>query len=455
MNSRNSKTPCHTRALTLLRVCEISKGASFWCIMIGASFLIGFSFIQGAALFTEASRSAADAPGLLAGINPFDGVFVPTFGAFYLVQTLLLPFVVVGIFANEKESGAERLNHLAPWSLCEDLTSRFFTFLATWLGVFLLPLSTLLVWNLNSGHLYFCEMFNLILGHALYGFIIFGISFFATSVSASSATSAIIVLAFTLGSWILDFMAPAQTGWLLELSTLSLTAQIRSFESGLLDVGILLKMLALFATFLGIGVIANAPTKRVKSKFLESIFIGFVCILFFVFIPGQKFSYDLTEDRRHSFDSASETALKSLKDPLVLHIALSPDDSRFKDFNRSVLRPLVRAVPLLTYEFDAKGVAMNALAPNGTDSYGIVTYTYRSKSDQSRSTSPEEVLSIIFKLANIQVSEASEVPYRGYPLELSPIAPKLIYYVFFPLLFLMLFGFFQRKKLLEVIGYEK
>lgn len=440
--------------LSKIRMGEVLRGNSLWLILFGTSYLIGFGFTQGAGLFGEASRSARGAPGLLAGINPFDGVFVPTFGSFYLVQTLLLPFVTVGIFASEKESGARKLNFLAPWSQFAGVLSHFFVFLTVWSVIFALPLSTLVVWKVSGGHLFLPETMNLILGHFLYCLVIFGISYFATAVTDSGASAAIVVLGFTLGSWILDFVAPAQTGWLLELSTLSLTSQIRSFESGLLDLGVLLRMILLSSALVYIGKCVSEPGLRGLRKFVRVFTVFLVCAGIFVLIPRQKFSFDLTEDQRHSFDRPSERALGSFPDILELRIGLSPDDSRFKDFNRSILSPLIRSVPRLKYEFDTHTKVMNSIKSDGNDSYGIITYSYRGRTDQSRSTSPEEVLPIIFGLASQKVESPPEAPYHGYPLEMDNSLAKLFYYALFPLGALIAFGFFRRNKLLEVIGYE-
>jgi hypothetical protein len=366
-----------------------------------------------------------------------------------------LPFITVGIFARERDSGVQKLNHLAPWSLVEDLISKFLTYAITWLLVFSLPLSTFLIWKIGGGHIHATEVFNLCLGHFLYGLVVFGISFFATSITESGATAAIIVLAFTFGSWVFDFLSPSQTGWLLELTKLSLTAQIHSFELGLFDIGVTMKILVLASTFLGIGLIVSQKAIALKRKMLASITVAFACIFITTFITREKYSFDVTEDQRHSFAPSAESALKSLKSKLVLHIALSADDSRFKDFSRSILRPLIRAVPDLAYDFDQKNLSFNALTPSGSDSYGIVTYSYAGLSDQSRSTSPEEALPIIFKLANIKIAETSEVLYPGYPLELETGVPRAIYYGLIPFLILVTFIFIQRETFLEVIGYEK
>ena len=48
----------------------------------------------------------------------------------------------------------------------------------------------------------------------LYGLLIGSIALFAAAISESSATAAIIVLAVTIGSWVLDFTAAGHSGML-------------------------------------------------------------------------------------------------------------------------------------------------------------------------------------------------------------------------------------------------
>lgn len=437
-----------------IRLQEAFYGTAFWFILICSSYVIGFSFQQAITLFAEASRSAQGSPGLLAGINPYDGIFVPTLGSFYLIQTLIFPFLTVGLFAKEKESGAKKLNYLLPSFHLEEILSHGFVFLTLWMIVFLISLLSLIIWHFNGGHIYYPEVLNLILGHFLYAVVIFSISKFAATITESGANAAIIVLGFTLGSWVLDFMAPAQTGWLKEITSLSLTAQIRSFESGLLDWGVVLRMALLSAGFISASIYFSKSWMKFSKRLLIGFSILIFCAITFTVVPRQKYSYDMTEDRRNSFDLPSEKALQGLSEILKIEIGLSPDDSRFKDFNRSILQPLLRSVPHLQYGFQYQNVALDSFKNEGKDNYGIIYYIYKEKRDQSRSTSPEEVLPIIFNLADVKVDSSIEIPYRGYPLVMSSIFAEFIFYVFLPILSILGLSYFKKNKIMEVFGYD-
>ena len=103
-----------------------------------AVFLTGYSYIQAAHLYAEASRSAAHAPELARGLSPLDGILVPTMGALYLVVTLLYPFVVIRTVSAEKQSGALKLILQLPYSTSALLAAKLVAVVVAW-AVLLLP----------------------------------------------------------------------------------------------------------------------------------------------------------------------------------------------------------------------------------------------------------------------------------------------------------------------------
>ena len=60
----------------------------------------------------------------------------------------------------------------------------------------------------------------------------------APVISASAATAAIIALAFTIGSWVLDFTVAGHPGILDWIARLSLTQVLRTFEQGVLSLSL-------------------------------------------------------------------------------------------------------------------------------------------------------------------------------------------------------------------------
>jgi len=144
------------------------------------------------------------------------------------------------------------------------------------------------------------------------------------------------------------------------------------------------------------------------------------------------FSVDVTENRRNSFAPAEEAALRQVTEPLAITVYLAPDDPRLADFNRLVLAKLRRLVPRLSIALaeTPKGL----FAPAGDDRYGLVVYEYNGQRDESRSTSPREVLPLLYRLAGVSVGPSAGTDYPGHPLVTSARAAAAWFYLVLPLL---------------------
>src|SRR6516164_8701214 len=202
---------------------EVASGRALWTMLLILCPLVGYSFFQAAALYGEASSAARDSPLLASGLSPFDGVLVPTFGALYVAVTLLFPFVAIRTLGREKESGALRLLVQLPYRTPTLIAAKMAAIFIAWL-ISIIPLAfVLIIGSVLGGHLYAPETLNLVLGHLLYGLLVGAIA-----------------LAFTIGSWVLDFALAGQPGLLEWISRLSLTQTLRSFEQGLFPLGLLL-----------------------------------------------------------------------------------------------------------------------------------------------------------------------------------------------------------------------
>ncbi|RUM40187.1 MAG: ABC transporter permease, partial [Desulfobulbus sp.] len=114
---------CRQQARLLLQqeICGLLLAPALWIMLIILSLLVGYSFIQAVNLFSQASQTALSFPEMAQGMNPLDGIFVPTFGSYYLAETLLLPFVAIRLIGTDKQSGALKLLlqlPFSPFALC-------------------------------------------------------------------------------------------------------------------------------------------------------------------------------------------------------------------------------------------------------------------------------------------------------------------------------------------------
>ena len=410
---------------------EILSGRALWTMLLLICPLIGFSFIEAVSLYSEASTAALQSPAAAATLSPLDGILVPTFGSFYVAVTLLFPFVAIRVLGQEKESGALRLLVQLPYRSSTLVLVKLAAILAAWAAASIPVLSTLLIWALLGGHLGASETANLLFGHSLYGLLVGAISLFAATISDSSATAAIVALATTIGSWVLDFTLAGRPGLSAWVAKLSLTQTLQSFEQGLLSAGLVLGMVTVVGGLAALSTVWLPPGTPTRVKFARSV----PCVLATIVALGLAAqigaSADVTEDRRNSFSPADQKLLATLRLPLVVTVDLAPEDPRYIDLRRNVLGKLERAMPNVSIVL--AGVRQDQAGQS--DAYGQVEYVYGGRTDFSRSTSPREILPLLYALAGTKPPAPNQGPeYPGYPLVANADATLLWFFCGLPLL---------------------
>jgi ABC-2 type transport system permease protein len=394
---------------------ETLSGRALWIMLLLMCPLVGYSFFQAVSLYGEASTAGLQSPALSSNLSPLDGILVPTLGAFYVAVTLLFPFVAIRVLGQEKESGALRLLVQLPYRSRTLITAKLAAVLAAWVFACIPALSALVMWELLGGHLSAPETLNLFFGHLLYGLLVGAIALFAASVSESAATAAIVTLAFTIGSWVLDFTVAGQPGLLAWIASLSLTQVLHTFEQGLLSAGLVAGICVAVLGFAALATVWLPPGVHVRNKVIRSIVCVFAVTFALGLVTQLRLTFDVTEDRRNSFPLADQRLLESLTQPLVVTVHLAREDPRYADLQRNVLAKLERAMPKVS--ICLAGERENLSTNGGEDRYGEVDYVYGGRSELSRSTSPEEILPMLYGLAG--VSNPAPDPgsdYPGYPL---------------------------------------
>jgi ABC-2 type transport system permease protein len=417
---------------------------AFWAMSLLLALLTGFSFIEAVRLFGAASRTAQDFPELARGMAPLDGILVPTLGAFYLGTTLLFPFVAIRALGQDKESGALKLALQWPVSAGTLIGAKALAVGAAWCLTLAIPCSALVFWSAWGGHLALAETANLFFGHALYALMVAGIGFFAVAVTASAATAAIVTLAFTLGFWVLDFMAgSAGTEWLRALGELSPTIALKQSERGMFSLPHVLRLASIGIGLMGIAALLIRPGEAVRAKLplLALVALGLVAVL--AAAPKANFLRDLSEDRRNSFNPADEAALARMDRGLAITLYLAPEDSRARELETNVLAKLKRLVPHLLVRYGE----LPASGPFGAaqdDRYGLIVYEYRGRRAESRSNSAREILPLLHELAGVAVSPVGQRSYPGYPLTAAIGAAPIWFYGALPALAIFLGWRFSR-----------
>jgi hypothetical protein len=408
-------------------IADIVSGRALWLMLLILCPLVGYTFLQAVSLYAEASLAARDAPVLATGLSPLDGMLVPTFGAFYVAVTLLFPFVAIRALGHEKESGALRLLLQLPYRPQALIAAKLAAVLVAWLVALVPVLSALACWRILGGHIQAAETVNLLFGHLLYGLLVGAIALFCSAVTESAASAAIVALAFTLGSWVLDFATAGRPGLLDWLSRLSLTQMLRVFEQGLLSFALLIGMGAAIATFAALAAVWLPTGVPLRTKVVRSA-MGLAALAIVLGVATQvRLARDLSEDRRNSFPSADERLLGELKEPLIITVHLVPEDPRYVDLRRNILSKLERTLPRVTVRL--AGTQQSMIGSGADEDYGAVDYVYGGRAARSRSTSHREVLPVLYGLAGVS-APAPGAPgddYPGYPL-IANAEPTLIWF---------------------------
>lgn len=406
----------------------IITSRSYLALVLLLIALIGYSYIEAVALYGIASKTALEAPELAPGMNPLDGVLVPTLGALYLCTTLLFPFVAIRALGQDKESGSLKLSLQWPTSVGVLIVLKLAAVIASWALSIAIPLWSLGLWLAYGGHLAVFETLNLFFGHFLYAFLVVGISFFAVTVTESSATAAILTLAFTLGFWVLDFSSSSGPSWLMTLGEYSPTKVLKQFEGGLFSLPHVLALATL-----GTGLIALSmqmlPTQfTLRSKIAKALGVCLLIVAALYSSTQAEFFLDLTEDHHNSFNPADTEALSKMDKGLVITVYLAPEDSRARDLSVNVLNKLKRRIPGLKLRWSSMDNA-SPFAAARSDRYGVVVYEYMGRTLESRSNSPEEILPLLHDLAAVEVVPSDGQDYPGYPLRADTQSSALFFYV--------------------------
>jgi hypothetical protein len=405
---------------------------AYWLLLLLIGALVGHAFITAVDLYAEVSGKGGQAAALAQGLSPLDGVLVPTFGAYDLAVTLLFPFVAIRLVSAEKESGALKLMLQAPPGMLPMLFAKGVMLVAGWLIAWIPGFIAIVLWKAYGGSLYAPELMNLLLGHLLRVMLSSGIAVAAAAVSTGAASAAIATLAFTVGTWALDFIAAGRGGVLQELAAYTPTATLRMFEQGQLRLSaVIVSLIVGVAGFAIAGI--WLPTRRdLRARLTGSLAV--LAVFGFAARAGSlaRSSWDMSENRRNSFAPAEEAALRRIRQPLRVTVYLAAEDPRLMDLDRSILSKLQRILPRVDIQYATQG--RTGLFEGATDHYGEVWYELDGRKVRSRSTTEPVVLDTLFKLAHIQPpAQSDREGFSGHPLAADPKGAAWIFYVLWPL----------------------
>ncbi|MCU1306081.1 MAG: hypothetical protein JWN45_776 [Acidobacteriaceae bacterium] len=421
---------------------ELLASRAYWILLLIIGPLVGHGFITAVNSYAEASGIAGGPAALAQGLTPLDGILVPTFGAYDLAATLLFPFVAIRMIAAEKESGAWKLMLQSPTAISEMLSSKALALLVGWIIAWLPGMLAIILWKAYGGHLYAPETTNLLLGHLLRVSISAGVAVSAAAIMPGAANAAIVTLAFTLGTWALEFIAAGRGGPLQQLASFTPTALLRSFEQGQLRLSVVaVTFVVAVAGFVLSGLWLDLSL-RSRQLLLRSVGIIIVVAIFAIPAARVRAAWDFSEDRRNSFSQADEAALAQIREPLHITINLAAEDPRLMDYGRNILSKLRRILPEVDADYSSQ--SRSGLFESGNH-YGEIWYEYRGQKMMNRSTTEPIVLEALYKLAGVNPPTApGESRFSGYPLAARPTGAPILFYSIWPLLIISMWLFHSK-----------
>jgi len=421
-----------TRWLLEKELRELAASRSYWLLLVVLGALVGHQFMTATGIYAEASGAGGGPAALSQGLSPLEGIVVPTLGAYDIAATLLFPFVVIRLIANEKQTGALALTLQSPLPFAATMTAKLVALLAAWLVAGVAGAVALITWRGAGGHLYGPETMTVVLGHLLRGLLTIGVGAAAAAFATSAASAAIVALTVTLGTWALDYVAAARGGVIASVAAYTPSAALRVFEHGELRVATVL----ILAT-LGIGGVVAATAwlregepvgRRARDVGIVLLSVVILCVLF----AKLRDSRDVSEDRRNSFPRADETALRAIDAPLHVTVYLAAEDPRLVDLERGVLAKLQRTMKAVDVTYAARG--RSGLFERPDQHYGEIWYQLGDRREMTRSTTDEIVLETIYRLAGRNApNPENETPYRGYPLTARMTVVPWLFFVAWPL----------------------
>ncbi len=424
---------------------DLMSSRSWWVMLALMGPLVGVSFINAVRSYAEVSGQGGTAGALSDTLFPLDGIVAPTFSAYEIATSFLLPFVAIRAVAGDRQSGALKLElqqGMRPISMIG--VKGLVLGLAWLLAGFPIAIAGAL-WTVYGGSLYPPELVSLLIGHMLNAGVVIALAAAAASLSEHPSTAAILVLAFTVGTWVLSFVAAFQGGIWAQIASYTPSEMLQAFRRGLIRLDLIMAGLI----FIAAGFVLAAAWMRLgtprRRKALGSIAVLAVSGILLVGTSFIRPSWDVSENQRNSFSDSQKEILSSIRTPLRIRVHLAPEDPRRFDLEQQTLSKLRRTMPNVTVAYVSQ--TSTGLFEQANANYGEIWYDLGGKQAVSQITTPRGVLDTIYELAGVPLPQEGSESQPGHPLVAEPRGAFALFYIVWPLAVLGLGLFFQRRRL--------
>ncbi len=409
---------------------ELLSSRAWWVMLFLVGPLVGVTFIGAVRKYAEASGFGGTSAGVGEAFSPLDGIWVPTLVAYEIAATFLLPFVAIRLVAGDRQSGALKLELQHPMSPL----SRDF-------GQGPRPLRGM-VPGRRPGAPGGNPVEDVRRKHVRAGARerrrrapperraddrAGGRGRFDRGESVDGGHPGAVLHGRHLDPGFRRLRA-RRTGGAGRRFTPE--AMLDMFQHGLVELGTALAALVLIATGLGVAALwirLGVPVRRRAFESAALVAAGAALVVACAFFP---LSWDLSENRRHSFPEADQEALAQIKGPLSIEVHLAPEDPRRSDLENKALSKLRRVMPSVRVRYvSATSIGLFEQANTG---YGEVWYELGGRRAMNRLTTEEAVLETIYGLAGVTPPQETGQPFAGHPLAAAPRGAAVILYGLWP-----------------------
>jgi hypothetical protein len=407
---------------------ELMTSRSLWIMLALTGPLVGMSFISAVGTFAEVSAGAGSGCGAVC--DPLTGIWAPTFSAYELVAVFLLPFVAIRLVSGDRHSGALKIELQQPMPAPARMAAKALVLLGGWMLANAAALVTIGLWRSYGGAVHAQEIAIVAAGHVLNAGVTIALAIAAASIAEHPSTAAILTLGFTVGTWIVDFVAAIHGGFWERVASITPTAMVSVFQHGLVEADVVLTALAVIVAGISVGAVWLRLGVAVHKRTIESLAIvaaGAVVVFGSTFIRA---SWDGSEARVNSFSEPEQEALERITGPLRIEVHLAPVDPRRTELDRVALVKLFRVMKDVTVSYTAR--TSSGLYESADPGYGEIWYDLGGKREMSRMVTSEGVLETIFALSGVSPNNEHEVEFAGHPLTARPAGAAVVFYGVWP-----------------------
>jgi hypothetical protein len=405
---------------------ELTASRAWWVMLVATGPIVGISFTNAVRTYADISTD----PGCGIVCSPLLGIWAPTFSAFEIVAIFLLPFVAIRSLAGDRQSGALTLELQRPFPIAARVAIKAAAVVGGWAIAFGAGLIAVVLWARYGGVIALPELGVVLFGHVMNSVLTIAVALAIAAMTDHPSTAAIVALAITIGTWMIDFAAAVYGGTWERLAGYTPAAFVGMFHHGLVRFNVLLIALLVIAAAVAISAIwirAGVPVKRRAIETGALALAAGVAAWIVSFVPG---SWDASETRINSFRERDEEALARIEQPIQIEVRLAPQDPRRAAFERGPLAKLRRIHSTVQVSFVAR--TATGLYEQADPGYGEIRCRVGPRAGMTRAVTDEALVETLLQTAGVSPRDEIDLPYRGRPLSVQPAGAAGIFFFMWP-----------------------